>query len=110
MEQLSKFPNADDAIYRRGASDTFDPASLARDLERIAHGHEPMVRIPGFDHAMGDPVPDQHQFEREKHRVVICEGLVSATVSVGLAKRKHIFRSLAVLPAFLTKDCLSCAS
>jgi len=75
MEQLSKFPNADDAIYRRGASDTFDPASLARDLERIAHGYEEEVHIPGFDHALGDPVPDQHTFQRSMHRVVICEGL-----------------------------------
>jgi pantothenate kinase len=76
LEELAKFPNADEAIYRRGASDTFNPAALARDLERIAHGHEDQVRIPGFDHAIGDPVEDQHIFNRNKHRVVICEGLV----------------------------------
>jgi len=75
LARLAKFPNADDAIYRRGASDTFDPEALARDLERIAHGDEPQVSIPGFDHAKGDPTEDQHTFDRSKHKIVICEGL-----------------------------------
>lgn len=75
LAQLAKFPNADDAIYRRGASDTFDPVSLARDLERIAHGDESQVSIPGFDHAKGDPEENQHTFDREQHKIVICEGL-----------------------------------
>jgi pantothenate kinase len=77
LEHLGSFPDADDKIYRRGAPDTFDPASLARDLARIAHGREDVVHIPGFDHALGDPVTDQHRFERNLHKVVICEGLVS---------------------------------
>ncbi|KAG7337256.1 fructose transport system kinase [Nitzschia inconspicua] len=46
LEQLATFPDADDKIYRRGATDTFDPASLARDLERIAHGTEDEIYIP----------------------------------------------------------------
>lgn len=75
MAQLMQFPNADDAIYRRGACDTFDSPSLAKDLERIAHGREPLVSIPGFDHAKGDPTPNQHLFDRNKHDIVICEGL-----------------------------------
>lgn len=75
MAQLMTFPNADDAIYRRGACDTFDSATLAQDLERIAHGREPLVSIPGFDHAKGDPTPNQHLFDRNKHDIVICEGL-----------------------------------
>jgi pantothenate kinase len=75
LEELAKLPDADEKIYRRGATDTFNPAALARDLERIAHGKEATVHIPGFDHALGDPVTDQHVFERERHRVVICEGL-----------------------------------
>ena len=48
MAQLLEFPNAEDAIYRRGACDTFDSEGLARDLERIAHGLEPIVQIPGY--------------------------------------------------------------
>lgn len=70
-----EFPNADDVIYRRGACDTFDAVALAKDLERIAHGREPIVTIPGFDHAKGDPTPNQHLFERAGHDIVLCEGL-----------------------------------
>ncbi|GAX19761.1 hypothetical protein FisN_37Lh031 [Fistulifera solaris] len=75
IAQLMEFPNADDVIYRRGACDTFDAVTLAKDLERIAHGREPMVAIPGFDHAKGDPTPNQHRFERTAHDIVLCEGL-----------------------------------
>jgi pantothenate kinase len=75
LEELAKFPDAADAIYRRGAPDTFDPVSLARDLERIACGSEPVVTIPGFDHAKGDPEPDQHTFDQNCHKIVICEGI-----------------------------------
>lgn len=72
---LAEFPNAADAIYRRGAPDTFDAAALKEDLTRIAYGKEPTVTIPGFDHAVGDPTPDQHSFQRDEHRIVLCEGL-----------------------------------
>lgn len=75
LEELDKLEDSEDKIYRRGATDTFNPSALARDLERIAHGKEPTVHIPGFDHALGDPVTDQHTFERSRHQVVICEGL-----------------------------------
>ena len=75
MTQLMEFPHADDAIYRRGACDTFDAATLAKDLERVAHGKELTVSIPGFDHAKGDPTPNQHHFDRNQHDIVICEGL-----------------------------------
>jgi len=71
---------SNDAIYRRGAPDTFDSASLLRDMERIRNsnddeGEETIIKIPGFDHAKGDPTPDQHIFDRHQHPVVICEGL-----------------------------------
>ncbi|KAI2499529.1 uridine kinase [Fragilaria crotonensis] len=75
LDHLKTLPNADDAIYRRGAPDTFDPVSLKRDLSRIRHGSEPLMTFPGFDHAKGDPEPDQHIFIRSHHSVVICEGL-----------------------------------
>ena len=79
LEQLKQFPNPDDMIYRRGAPDTFDPQALHRDLERIRHGNDDsmIIMVPGFDHAKGDPEPDSHVFDRSKHNVVICEGLVS---------------------------------
>jgi pantothenate kinase len=75
LAELSGFPNSVDAIYRRGAPDTFDPASLQRDLERIVKGNEATVSIPGFDHAKGDPEENQHTFVRNEHPIVICEGI-----------------------------------
>lgn len=75
MAALEKLPNATDAIYRRGAPDTFDPKTLEKDLERIISGNEPEVSIPGFDHAKGDPIKDQHKFIRDEHSIVICEGI-----------------------------------
>jgi pantothenate kinase len=80
LSTLAKFPNPKEAIYRRGAPDTFDPASLQQDLEKITSSsssdqtHE-QVHFPGFDHEIGDPEPDAHTFTRGSHEVVICEGI-----------------------------------
>ena len=82
MDQLRQYPDAKDKIYRRGAPDTFDPAALVRDLDRIRnnpHDEEGLIMVPGFEHAKGDPEPDKHFFDRNHHRVVIGEGLVRAT-------------------------------
>lgn len=78
LDHLRMFPDADDAIYRRGAPDTFDPHMLKRDLDRIRDGEEDIIMVPGFDHGRGDPEPDTHAFDRHKHKVVLCEGLVSS--------------------------------
>mmetsp|Transcript_15841 Transcript_15841/g.43725 ORF Transcript_15841/g.43725 Transcript_15841/m.43725 type:complete len:252 (-) Transcript_15841:730-1485(-) len=75
MAHLKTLHDADDRIYRRGAPDTFDPRTLLHDLQRIRDGDEAMVTVPAFDHAVGDPEPDKHIFDRKQHRVVICEGL-----------------------------------
>ncbi len=75
LQTLAELPNAADAIYRRGAPDTFDPDALCQTLERIAYGTEQVVKLPGFDHAQGDPVPDQHVFDRTQHQIVIVEGI-----------------------------------
>lgn len=75
ISELKKFPNPEDVIYRRGASDTFDVDSLKNDLRSIRYGESKVVKVPGFDHGIGDPEPDAHFFDREKHRVVIVEGL-----------------------------------
>ena len=74
-QHLLGLPNAKDALYRRGAPDTFDSAGLMRDLMRIRDGNEPLITVPGFDHATADPEPDEHVFVRSQHKVVICEGL-----------------------------------
>ena len=75
IKELEAFPNAQDAIYKRGAPETFNALSLQQDLDRIVHGNEDVVQLPGFDHAKGDPEPNQHVFDRSIHKVVICEGL-----------------------------------
>jgi pantothenate kinase len=77
IDYLKSFVHSDDVIYRRGAPDTFDPASLYRDMDRIRNNPlgEDLIKVPGFDHAKGDPEPDQHVFDRRHHDVVICEGL-----------------------------------
>lgn len=75
LAELRQMPNSKDVIYRRGAPDTFDADKLQADLERIRRGKETTVKIPGFDHAYGDPTPDEYEFDRSKHRVVVCEGL-----------------------------------
>jgi len=75
LDRLRLFANAEDAIYRRGAPDTFDPVALHRDLTRIRDGPEDFITVPAFDHAKGDPEPDRHAFDRHQHSVVVCEGL-----------------------------------
>jgi pantothenate kinase len=75
VSTLSSFPNPEDALYRRGAPDTFDVEALKRDLHSIRYGAGSHVYVPGFDHAAGDPEANSHLFEREKHSVLVCEGL-----------------------------------
>jgi len=76
ISKLQQFPNAKDAIYRRGAPDTFDSESLYNDLHTIVNSvDKKVVHIPGFDHAKGDPEPNKYTFNREEHDIVICEGL-----------------------------------
>jgi len=75
LEYLRTFPEPEDMIYRRGAPDTFHAQALIRDLLRIRDGDEEVITTPGFDHAEGDPQPDKHNFDRNVHSVVICEGL-----------------------------------
>lgn len=92
VETLKTFENADDALYRRGAPDTFDVAALKRDLATIKHGHdEEVVSIPGFDHAAGDPEPDAHTFDRSTHKIVVCEGLYLLHDSPEWASLRELF-------------------
>ena len=74
-EALQGFPDPKDALYRRGAPDTFDVERLKDDLDSIKYGNDPVVNIPDWDHAVADPRPHAYAFERRNHRVVICEGL-----------------------------------
>jgi len=89
---LAELPNAD-AIYRRGAPDTFDVDALIIDLKRIKYGgiDEPTISVPGFDHAIGDPTPSAHTFDRARHDIVICEGLYLLHDSNGWERMKQEF-------------------
>jgi pantothenate kinase len=91
METLQGFPNSDEFIYRRGAPDTFNPQALQRDLDKIRNGNDQIVKVPGFDHARGDPEPDAHVFDRAAHKVVICEGLYLLHDQDGWAEICHRF-------------------
>lgn len=75
LQSLRSRPDADDAVYRRGAADTFDPEGLCEKLRQVVEGQEPKVWFPDFDHAVGDPVDDTLCFERSLHRIVLVEGL-----------------------------------
>jgi pantothenate kinase len=81
--------NQDDTLlYRRGAPDTFDVSALIRDLQQIRNHNtinndddstisssNKIASFPGFDHAMGDPVPKQHIYQPSQHSIIIMEGL-----------------------------------
>jgi len=88
---LEAFENPLDALYRRGAPDTFDAGSLVRDLNEIRYGKTARVELPGFDHAVGDPSPGQHVFHRQENRVVICEGLYLLHGSDGWDQVRDLF-------------------
>mmetsp|Transcript_21316 Transcript_21316/g.46253 ORF Transcript_21316/g.46253 Transcript_21316/m.46253 type:complete len:309 (-) Transcript_21316:344-1270(-) len=95
LQQLAQeFPEPNElakAIYRRGAPDTFQPASLERDLQRIREGQQGFVSIPGFDHARGDPVPGQHAFVRDQHDIIIVEGIYLMHDEDGWGNVKNYF-------------------
>jgi pantothenate kinase len=74
LAQLKSQPNSTDLIYRRGAPDTFDPQLLLQDLKSIKNNNS-VQKIPGFDHAIGDPQPNAYTFDKNQHSIVICEGL-----------------------------------
>lgn len=76
LQHLRERPDAEDAIYRRGAPDTFDRegfSSALHSLRGFADGER--VAWPGFDHAAGDPVPGQYDVEVGRHTVIIVEGI-----------------------------------
>jgi len=91
LDYLRTFPDADDMVYRRGAPDTFDPFALLRDLDRIRNGDEEIIKLPAFDHAKADPEPDTHIFDRNHHKIVLCEGLYLLHDQDGWEEVKYMF-------------------
>merc|ERR1719282_693549 len=75
MAALRQRPNSVDVIYRRGAPDTFDTDIFHTALGEIKQGSSDDIKWPSFDHEVGDPKADAILIHRQKHRIVIVEGL-----------------------------------
>ena len=69
---LARFPDPQAALARRGAPWTFDPRALRAHLVALRAGAS--VAWPGFEHAVGDPVPGAVSVDPET-RVALVEGL-----------------------------------
>ncbi|CAE8613430.1 unnamed protein product [Polarella glacialis] len=92
LAALRARPDAADAVYRRGAPDTFDPASLKARLAEMRDLSGPdEIDLPGFDHAIGDPTEGAHRFQRQRHCVVLVEGLYLLHDSDGWAGTAELF-------------------
>lgn len=79
-KQLSEMPNAEEAIFRRGASFTFDAQSylsLVTKVRKPISPETPTIFAPSFDHAVKDPVSNDIAIPVTA-RIVIFEGLYTA--------------------------------
>lgn len=76
-KELQAMPNAAEAVRRRGAEWTFNPAKMSRDLTAICSANESGcyddVRVPSFDHGVGDPKEEDITISG-KAGIVIVEG------------------------------------
>ncbi|EXJ86029.1 hypothetical protein A1O1_06398 [Capronia coronata CBS 617.96] len=79
-KQLAEMPNAEEAIYRRGAAFTFDAQSY---LELVTQVRKPLtpetrtIYAPSFDHAIKDPVLNDIAIPPTA-RILLFEGLYTA--------------------------------
>ena len=74
--QLAALPNAEEAIFRRGAAFTFDGEAYFALVELLRKPLEPntrTIRAPSFDHAVKDPVEDDIPIYPTT-RIVLLEG------------------------------------
>ena len=70
-------PNAEEAVFRRGAAFTFDGDKFVKLVQKVRKPLEPgtsTIYAPSFDHAVKDPVEDDIPIAPTT-RVVIFEGL-----------------------------------
>ena len=70
-------PNAEEAVFRRGAAFTFDGDKYLKFVEKVRKPLEPgtsTIYAPSFDHAVKDPVEHDIPIAPTTH-VVIFEGL-----------------------------------
>ncbi|KIX08168.1 uncharacterized protein Z518_02824 [Rhinocladiella mackenziei CBS 650.93] len=79
-KQLSEMPNAEEAIFRRGAAFTFDAKSyvdLVSNVRKPISPETPTIHAPSFDHAVKDPVAHDIAIPPTT-RIVLFEGLYTA--------------------------------
>lgn len=70
--ELAQLPNSAEAFKRRGAPWTFHQEAAVAALGRVVHDES--VVLPGFDHAVKDPVPDQIRVSKDT-KIVLADGL-----------------------------------
>ena len=89
--QLAAFPDPDAAFARRGAPWTFDAAGFVASLARVRQAAGVLhVGWPGFEHSVGDPIPDATSIPSTV-RLVIVEGLYLLHDREGWEQvRKHL--------------------
>ena len=76
--ELRSLPNPDEAFARRGAPWTFNPRLAAESLRRLRAGFSrELVRWPGFEHGVGDPV-DGAVLVPVEVPVIVVEGIYTA--------------------------------
>jgi pantothenate kinase len=76
-KQLSEMPNAEEAVFRRGAAFTFDGDKYLELVKKVRKPLAPetyTIYAPSFDHAVKDPVEDDIPIAPTT-QVVIFEGL-----------------------------------
>ncbi len=91
--QLRAFPDPVAALARRGAPWTFDPQALRQRLQQVRDAkRSPQsgpVGWPGFEHGVGDPVPDA-LWVQPQLRLVLLEGLYLLHEGDGWALRDQM--------------------
>jgi pantothenate kinase len=79
-KQLSEMPNAEEAIFRRGAAFTFDAESYYQMVKKLRQSIEATtgtIYAPSFDHSVKDPVQNDIGIPPTA-RIIIFEGLYVA--------------------------------
>ena len=79
-KQLNEMPNAEEAVFRRGAAFTFDGEGFLKLVEKLRKPMSPETKTiyaPSFDHALRDPVENDIGIAPTT-RMVIFEGLYTA--------------------------------
>jgi pantothenate kinase len=72
-DALSKFSNAEEALFRRGAHWTFDANRFVADLINLKNDSSRDLTFPSFDHSVGDPLENDIIVDKNAE-IIIIEG------------------------------------